>query len=419
MWKHRDSWAIFLIGFAFAIPIALASNLLIVRMHESGVSLANIGILGVVGLVYLFKPGLITVMKLVRPPLWHCLGLYRAHCFWSILMCSLSTIVLGKQNPAEQVVLLYVLAGAITFFGLMVDVSLHAHRLHISTSDSRGALVSASQTGLRSSFLLATASGIFVSQWTWLPMDAWEFIYDVLSLATLAGILGVLLISRGSALECETRRRSWRETFAEDIRGLRGIIDAVPGGFLHLAVLIGFYRASTMTSEFLAMPMYLDSAFTKNDIVFASVLYSGVVKIIAAATSGLLLKRWSMRDLLFFLTVLQVLAALSYILVYRCPVYWMLMLEETVTCWISGLSIVVFFWFLTVVAGMRHAAMIFVLLSSLAIVVPKILMVVGGHLAHLMGYECFYAYCALVGLPAVWAARGLRTRLESREIRLC
>lgn len=178
--KTGTKLAIFLASFAQGVLISLSSFLLVVRLYELSVALHVIGLISALSVLYLAKPLVVPVIEHVSLLSKESSNRYLCWLFLSMIF---GAFVSGSLAFADidRLWSFFFLSALATAAVQVIDVSMHAYRLQLTTPENKSQLVGLNQTGFRLAFVLTNSIGLLVPQ---LCENGWEIVY-----VTLSGII--------------------------------------------------------------------------------------------------------------------------------------------------------------------------------------------------------------------------------------
>ncbi|MBB2495561.1 AmpG family muropeptide MFS transporter [Aquipseudomonas ullengensis] len=191
---------------------------------------------------------------------------------------------------------------------------------------------------------------------------------------------------------------------------------------LLLLGLIATYRMSDTVMGVMANVFYIDMGFAKSQIASVSKLFGLIMTLLGAATGGLLIVRFGILPILLLGGVASaatnlLFATLSELGPVSLPNYdehtvtqllavldpHMLMLVVTITLdnLSSGLATAAFVAYLSSLTNLKFSATQYALLSSIMLLLPRLVGGSSGLMVEKLGYSQFFLATALLGIPTL------------------
>jgi PAT family beta-lactamase induction signal transducer AmpG len=151
--------AVWVLGFASGLPVALTATALQTWMTVDGIDIATIGFLSLVGLPYTFKFLWAPLMDRFEPPF---LPRRKGWLVMTQILLALSLGLISTFSPKDEIQGFALVAVLIAFLSASQDVVIDAYRTDVLKSDERGLGSSLSVFGYRLAMIL---SGGIVLVW--------------------------------------------------------------------------------------------------------------------------------------------------------------------------------------------------------------------------------------------------------------
>jgi MFS transporter, PAT family, beta-lactamase induction signal transducer AmpG len=171
---------------------------------------------------------------------------------------------------------------------------------------------------------------------------------------------------------------------------------------LLLLGLIATYRMSDTVMGVMANVFYIDQGFSKDEIASVSKLFGLVMTLLGAAFGGLLIVRFSILPILFIGGVASAATNLMFMLLVEMGAN-LNMLIVTISCdnFSGGLASTAFVAYLSSLTNLKFSATQYALLSSLMLLLPRLLGGYSGVMVEHLGYSDFFLVTALLGVPTL------------------
>jgi PAT family beta-lactamase induction signal transducer AmpG len=189
---------------------------------------------------------------------------------------------------------------------------------------------------------------------------------------------------------------------------------------LLLLGLIATYRMSDTVMGVMANVFYIDQGFSKDQIASVSKLFGLIMTLLGAAFGGLLIVRFSILPILFIGGAASAATNLMFMLLVEMGAN-LNMLIVTISCdnFSGGLASTAFVAYLSSLTNLKFSATQYALLSSLMLLLPRLLGGYSGVMVEQLGYSNFFLVTALLGIPTlvliVWQWTRSRQQPSSAE----
>jgi len=388
-------WVALLMGFASGLPLLALGSTLQAWLVESGVDLAAIGALSLVGLPFTWKFLWSPTLDRYVPPL---LGRRRGWLAAAQLVLAGCLAALALLDPARTPWLVGALALAAAFFSATQDIVVDAYRRESLREEELGLGSSLYVIGYRVGMLVSGAGALALADR--LP---WRTVYLLLG-ALAAANLVVTLLAREPAVQGpppRTLRAAVLEPFAEFFRR-----NGVRQALLLLSFVLLFKIGDAMAAN-LTTPFILKLGYSKATLAAIGKVF-GLVSLLAGGfVGGALVLRWGMGRSLLVFGVLQAAstAAFASLQVFAggAPGTARIALAsviafENVT---SGMGSSAFVGFMASLTDKRFTATQYALLTSLMAVPRVILSAPTGWMVEQIGWTPFFLFCTAIAVPGL------------------
>lgn len=177
-----------------------------------------------------------------------------------------------------------------------------------------------------------------------------------------------------------------------------------------LLALIGVYRISDIVLGVIANVFYQDLGFTKVEIATVAKTYGLFLSIAGGFLGGALAFRYGVMKILFLGAVLAAATNLFFLALNAAgnslPLLYIVISADNLS---AGLASAAFVAFLSALTNIRFTAVQFAIFTSLMTLLPKALGGYSGSMVDALGYDVFFVFTTLLGLPVlalIWFARG-------------
>lgn len=407
------------LGYSSGLPFALVLMTLAARLKQSGIDRSTIGYFAWVGLAYSLKFFWSPVVDRLRLPLLSRLGRRRS---WMLLGQGgviAGLLLMGVADPAVDAVHMALLAVCTAFFAATQDIAVDAYRIEAADAEFQAAMAAAYQTGYQIA-LICSQAGMF---W-FVTGHGWTAGYVLMACLMCIGIVTTLCIDEPqprldrAALAREQRvvdflegSRHWPAWLQQAVAWLIGAVVCPFMDFfarngwrvaLPILLLIVSYRLNYMTMGVMANPFYLDMGFTLDQIAEVAKLYGIVMTLLGALLAGVLVARFGIPRMLLTGLLLLTAANLAYA--------WMAGIHPDLADFAAvisldnfsnGLTGAVFIAYMSSLTNAAYTATQYALFGTLWSLPAKGLAGFSGKIVDALGYQGFFVYTALIGLPAM------------------
>ena len=383
-------WVATVMGFAGGMPLYLTLTVLQAWLSQEGVSLATIGLLGLVGLPYTFKFLWAPLLDRYKPI---ALGRRRGWLLLSQIALTGSIVLLGLQDPSANIWGVVVASYLVTFFSATQDIVIDAYRVE-SFNDDEQAIASTFYTyGYRLGMLLAAAGGLILAD-----IIGFQAVYFVMAAVMAACILVTLL-----APEPKTAARAPR-TLAQSFVGpmLEFFARRNFNKALLVLVFIVIYKVGDNVANHMAIPFYLQLGFSNTEIGAIAKTVGTAALLFGAFVGGALTLKAGLYRALWVIGFLQAGSTACFILLAYAghDRAWLstVIAFENIAVGMGSAALIAFMAALT---NRQFTATQFALLSTLATLPRSLLSAPSGFLAEGLGWPQFYLVCTLLAIPGL------------------
>ena len=399
---NRRVVAVFFLGFASGLPLALAGGTLQAWMAVEGVDLKTIGFFSLVGLPYALKFFWAPLLDRYALPF---LGRRRGWILGTQLALMILIVMLGFTSPKDTPWLVALFALLLTFTSASQDIVFDAYRTDVLREKERGLGAAVSVTGYRIAMLASGALALILAG----PLG-WRVTYLLMAGLMLIGTMATIF---GPEPE-ETVRppQSLKEAISGPLTEFFGRPSA--WAFLALIILykIGDAFAGSLTTAFLIR----GPGFSIGEVGAINKGLGLMATIIGALYGGVMLARLGLYRSLMIFGILQAISNLSFmVLAYAGKVYSIMVAAVAFENLAGGMGTAAFVAFLMALCDHRYTATQFALLSALASLGRIFVGPPSGYLSHEVGWVVFFFVTFLAALPGLALLYKMRRNINSLE----
>ena len=383
-------WVATLMGFAGGMPLYLTLTVLQAWLTQEGVSLATIGLLGLVGLPYTFKFLWAPLVDRYKPL---ALGRRRGWLLIAQVALTASIVVLGLQDPSANIWGVVFAAYLVTFFSATQDIVIDAYRVESFTEDEQ-ALASTFYTyGYRLGMLLAAAGGLILAD-----VVGFRTVYFV-----MAGVMAACIVITLVAPEPDGGDRAPR-TLAQSFIGplLEFFARRNFNKALLVLAFIVVYKIGDNVANHMAIPFYLQLGFSNTEIGAIAKTVGTAALLLGAFVGGALTLKAGLYRSLWVIGFLQAGSTACFILLAaaghdRAWLSTVIAFENLAV----GMGSAALIAFMATLTNRQFTATQFALLSTLATLPRSLLSAPSGFMAAELGWPQFYVVCTLLAIPGL------------------
>ena len=406
------------LGFSAGLPFILVSSTLSAWLADENISLSIIGYFSLVGVAYSIKVFWAPVIdRLPLPFLTHIFGKRRSWMLVSQLGIAMGLWQMSQIPIGSQLQLLALLSVWVAFCSATQDIVIDAYRIEIVAVKFQGAMAAMYVFGYRLALLVAGAGALYLAEFV-----NWQVAYQVMAGLMLVGIVSTLVITEpkhntNQSAEAVEKKLEQSLSIKPDAGVLSSLIhwfvDAVispfveffqrngRSGFLILA-LIALYKMSDIAMGVMANPFYLDLGFSKKEIADVTKLFGFFMTIFGTSLGGVFVVRYGiMRPLLLGAIIVALTNLLFAVLAVLEPNLYLLASVVSADNLCGGMASAVFIAYLSSLTNSTYTATQYALFSSLMTLPAKLIGGFSGEIVNGYGYDGFFIYAALIGVPAI------------------
>lgn len=449
--------ALLLLGFAAGLPYMLVFSTLSVWLREAGVSHAAIGYASLIGLAYAFKWVWSPLLDQWRLPILGKLGRRRSWLVLAQLLVIGGLLGMALCDPAQQLPWLIGVAVLVAFASATQDIAVDAYRLEIADESRQATLAASYMAGYRVATVLATAGALYFATWfgaveSHYNYHAWASTYVLFAALMLPGLLTTLWMREPVVPEL-AQPQAAPHGLAHQLLSVAALIALLtstpallaalynqhyPQALLYAAIpllcvtpwgrrvlapvltpvsdfirryrwqavlmlaLIATYRMSDTVMGVMANVFYLDQGFTKDQIASISKLFGLLMTLAGAAAGGVLIVRFGILPILFAGGAASAATNLLFAVLAGMGAD-MQMLVLTISCdnFSAGLATAAFVAYLSSLTNLQFSATQYALLSSIMLLLPRLIGGYSGALVQQLGYQQFFITTSLLGIPTL------------------
>ena len=395
------------LGFSAGLPLLLVLGTLSFWLREAGIDRTTIGFLSWIGLMYGFKwvwaP---LVDRLPIPFLSQRVGRRKSWLLMAQLLVILGLLGMTQADPILNLSILVWSALLVAFGSATQDIALDAFRIESASAEEQGALAAAYQTGYRLAMIWAGAGALWLAaraqgESTGYDLNAWHVAYGWMAASMLPGIIIVLISKENAPTITKTSPKNpvaWlKEAFFQPFAEFIGRY----GWYAILILsLIAVYRISDVVMGIMANPFYVDMGYTKDEVAATSKVFGVIMTLVGAFIGGGLTIRFGILRILMLGAFLSAVSNLlfAWLATVGHDLYGLIFVISADNL-SSGIASAAFIAYISSLTNIQYSATQYALFSSMMLIVPKWLAGFSGMFVDHFGYQQFFVFTAIIGMP--------------------
>ena len=397
------------LGFSAGLPLLLVFSTLTAWLTDLDISRTSIGFFGWVGMTYSIKFFWAPVVDQIKIPwLTSKIGQRRSWILLGQIGIILGLIAMVLMDPRVSLFNFAICAVLVAFSSSTKDIAIDALRIESATNEMQGALAAGYQFGYRVGMLIAGAGALYMAD-----LYSWNIAYYFMATLMLIGVSTVLLIpepnhiqdKRSSYLNDKKRSLISRLIYWLQQAFMAPFVEFFKRNGSHALIILVFisvFRLSDITMGIMANPFYLDLGFTKSEIAGVSKIFGFFMTLLGAFLGGLCVLRYGIHRPLIFAAILTAITNLLFIYLSNLGNNMGgLILAISGDNISGGFSGGVFIAYLSSLTNRTFTATQYALFTSLMTLPGKFFSGFSGMLVDAAGYQVFFFYAALMGMPAI------------------
>jgi MFS transporter, PAT family, beta-lactamase induction signal transducer AmpG len=409
VYLHPKVLAVFFLGFASGLPLALTGSTITVWLTEIGVNITTIGLFAAVStpyaLKFLWAP---FVDQLRLPVLSRLFGQRRSWMILSQLTLMALIALLGGCDPYENPWRTAMIAVMVAIASATQDIVIDAYRVELLKPEQQGAGAAMSVFGYRVGMLVSGAGALFLAE-----EYSWPSIYNLMAACVGVGILTVLVTGEPRRMQEQTlslyeKAKLSREQ-QQQLQGWfnKAVINPLADFlrrkyWLVMLLFVVFFKFGDALAGVMTNPFLIETGFSKSDIAMIVKTYGFFATLTGAFIGGVLVYRLGMIKSLWICGILQMLSNLMFA-VQATVGYDKTLLAFTIGIenFASGMGTAAFVAYLSSLCNLSYTATQYALLSSLASVGRTWLSTVSGFLVEKLDWFYFFVVSTLAAIPGL------------------
>lgn len=387
-------------GFSAGLPFYLIFQTLSIWLREEGVSRSEIGLFAWVGFAFTLKFLWAPILDRVPVPLLETrVGRRRAWMAVAQIMVAMTLVAMSAADPASNLFYVAIVAVLIAFSAATQDIAVDAWRIEAAPAAEQGMMAAMYQYGYRVGILTSGTLALIIAD-----QASWPIAYQAMAALMLIG-MGVAIFGPRveSGLYAPPKRLPPIRALQESVIGpFRDFLSRYGVAAAVILAFIAVYRIPDFVMGFMTGPLYVDLGYDKTEI---GVIRGGagmIATMFGVFVGGLMLLRLNFFAALAIGVVTQSLTNLLYSWLSLMPAdNFYLTVAVVIDNIAYGYAGTVLIAYMSSLTNTAFTATQYALFSSFYALPGKFVGGFSGFIVDAVGYAWFFAYTALIGVPAL------------------
>ena len=389
------------LGFCSGLPFGMLIDPLSYWLREADISRSTIGLLSWITLMFTFKALWSPFVDRLKLPFLSLLGQRKSWLVLSQSLVVISIFGMSFSDPTNSLMVLVAFALSVSFFAATQDICIDAMRVELVLDHEQGEAASMYQGGWRIAFLVSQVFTFFIASY-----------YDWSAAYFSIGILMGMLVLFSIFVIPEPKRpvsdlpgiesnplKSFKNLYLSPLKDL--FERYFDNNILLVFLLIIFYRFSDIVLGPMAMPFYVDTGFSKEEVAIVTNAFGIAMTMAGVFVGGLLIYRYNLMAVVFLGALLVMLTNVAFAW-FDTIGHNVSALTVTITLdnFSQGVASTALIALLSGLTNRSFTATQYAALFLLATFPATIIKGFSGFFVDSFGYFNFFLYAAALGLPA-------------------
>ena len=389
------------LGFCSGLPFGMLIDPLSYWLREADISRSTIGLLSWITLMFTFKALWSPFVDRIKLPFLSLLGQRKSWLVLSQSLVVISIFGMSFSDPTNSLMVLVAFALSVSFFAATQDICIDAMRVELVLDHEQGEAASMYQGGWRVAFLVSQVFTFFIASY-----------YDWSAAYFSIGILMGMLVLFSIFIIPEPKRpdsdlpgiesnplKSFKNLYLSPLKDL--FERYFDNNILLVFLLIIFYRFSDIVLGPMAMPFYVDTGFSKEEVAIVTNAFGIAMTMAGVFVGGLLIYRYNLMAVVFLGALLVMLTNVAFAWLDTIG-HNVSALTVTITLdnFSQGVASTALIALLSGLTNRSFTATQYAALFLLATFPATIIKGFSGFFVDSFGYFNFFLYAAALGLPA-------------------
>ena len=389
------------LGFCSGLPFGMLIDRLSYWLREADISRSTIGLLSWITLMFTFKALWSPFVDRIKLPFLSLLGQRKSWLVLSQSLVVISIFGMSFSDPTNSLMVLVAFALSVSFFAATQDICIDAMRVELVLDHEQGEAARMYQGGWRIAFLVSQVFTFFIASY-----------YDWSAAYFSIGILMGMLVLFSIFIIPEPKRpdsdlpgiesnplKSFKNLYLSPLKDL--FERYFDNNILLVFLLIIFYRFSDIVLGPMAMPFYVDTGFSKEEVAIVTNAFGIAMTMAGVFVGGLLIYRYNLMAVVFLGALLVMLTNVAFAWLDTIG-HNVSALTVTITLdnFSQGVASTALIALLSGLTNRSFTATQYAALFLLATFPATIIKGFSGFFVDSFGYFNFFLYAAALGIPA-------------------
>jgi len=396
IFRDYRQFEIFLLGVLSGMPLSIIFTTIAAWLSDEHIALEIITTFAVARMPYSLKFLWAPLVDYLKIPMLHNLGQRKSWLLLCTITIAVVLLAISVSSPQKHLTIFYLLTILLGFFSATFDISVDAYRIEKFEAELLGVATANSVFGYRLGCLI---TGAFALQLTYYNKN-WSQTFLIMSIIFFAAIFFVLTLKEQSIIQEKTEKLSFGNLLKLTINPFKDLLQRKYALIILLAVVL--YKLGEAMLGVVCIPFYKEMGFSWSEVAFGVKYYGLFATILGVYIGGFLIYRIGYTKALILGGLLQSITHVTFIwLHHQGTDYYSLIWAVGIENFASGIGSSVLTSFLSVLCNKKFAATQYALLSSSASLANNFLVMYGGSLVKMMGWDNYFVFTIFLGLPAI------------------
>ena len=389
------------LGFCSGLPFGMLIDPLSYWLREADISRSTIGLLSWITLMFTFKALWSPFVDRIKLPFLSLLGQRKSWLVLSQSLVVISIFGMSFSDPTNSLMVLVAFALSVSFFAATQDICIDAMRVELVLDHEQGEAASMYQGGWRIAFLVSQVFTFFIASY-----------YDWSAAYFSIGILMGMLVLFSIFIIPEPKRpdsdlpgiesnplKSFKNLYLSPLKDL--FERYFDNNILLVFLLIIFYRFSDIVLGPMAMPFYVDTGFSKEEVAIVTNAFGIAMTMAGVFVGGLLIYRYNLMAVVFLGALLVMLTNVAFAWLdsigHNVSALTVTITLDNISQGVASTALIALLSGLT---NRSFTATQYAALFLLATFPATIIKGFSGFFVDSFGYFNFFLYAAALGIPA-------------------
>ena len=389
------------LGFCSGLPFGMLIDPLSYWLREADISRSTIGLLSWITLMFTFKALWSPFVDRIKLPFLSLLGQRKSWLVLSQSLVVISIFGMSFSDPTNSLMVLVAFALSVSFFAATQDICIDAMRVELVLDHEQGEAASMYQGGWRIAFVVSHVFTFFIASYY-----DWSAAY--FSIGLLMGMLvlfSIFVIPEPKRPDSDlpgiesNPLKSFKNLYLSPLKDL--FERYFDNNILLVFLLIIFYRFSDIVLGPMAMPFYVDTGFSKEEVAIVTNAFGIGITMAGVFVGGLLIYRYNLMAVVFLGALLVMLTNVAFAWLDTIG-HNVSALTVTITLdnFSQGVASTALIALLSGLTNRSFTATQYAALFLLATFPATIIKGFSGFFVDSFGYFNFFLYAAALGIPA-------------------